>query len=75
MTEKGYSVADVAARLGTMSHSLCKWVKLYAPNIAQYQAQADESAEIRRLKKELQWVTEERNILKKSAMYFASQPD
>ncbi len=75
MTEKGHSVADVAARLGTTSHSLYAWVKLYGPNISQYQAQSDESAEIRRLKKELQWVTEERYILKKAAVYFASQSD
>ncbi len=65
VTEKGHSVADVAARLGTTSHSLYAWVKRYGPNSSQYQAQSDESAEIRRLKKELQRVTEERDILKK----------
>lgn len=68
-------MADVAARLGTTSHSLYAWVKRYGPNYSQYQAQSDESAEIRRLKKELQRVTEEQDILKKAAAYFASQSD
>ncbi len=27
VTERGYSVADVAARLGVSAHSLYKWVK------------------------------------------------
>ncbi len=64
-TEKGHSVADVANRLGTTTHSLYTWVKRYGPDSSQHQAQSDESAEIRRLRKELQRVTEERDILKK----------
>ncbi|ETZ11523.1 transposase [Vibrio parahaemolyticus] len=75
VTEKGHSVADVANRLGTTTHSLYAWVKRYGPDSSQYQAQSDESAEIRRLRKELQRVTEERDILKKAAVYFASQSD
>ena len=34
-----------------------------------------DQAEIRRLKKELKRATEERDILKKAAVYFANQPD
>ena len=75
VTEKGHSVADVANRLGTTTHSLYAWVKRYGPDASQHQAQSDESAEIRRLRKELQRVTEERDILKKAAVYFASQSD
>ncbi|MBE3844943.1 IS3 family transposase [Vibrio parahaemolyticus] len=66
VTEKGHSVADVANRLGTTTHSLYAWVKRYGPDSSQHQAQSDESAEIRRLRKELQRVTEERDIPKKS---------
>ena len=29
VTERGYSVAEVAARLGTTTHSLCSWLKRY----------------------------------------------
>ncbi len=75
VTEKGHRVADVAARLGTTTHSLYAWVKRYGPNAPQYQTQSNDNAEIRRLKKELQRVTEERDILKKTAVYFASQSD
>ncbi|EIC2573343.1 transposase [Vibrio parahaemolyticus] len=50
VTEKGHSVADVANRLGTTTHSLYAWVKRYGPDSSQLQAQSDESAEIRRLR-------------------------
>ncbi len=75
ITEKGHSVADVANRLGTTTHSLYAWVKRYGPDSSQHQAQSDENAENCRLQKELQRVTEERDILKKTAVYFASQSD
>ena len=29
VTEKGYSVAEVATRLGTTTHSLYAWIKRY----------------------------------------------
>ena len=29
VTERGYSVAEVAARLGTTTHSLYSWLKRY----------------------------------------------
>jgi transposase len=63
VTEKGRSVADVADRLGTTTHSLYAWIKTYGPESEQHQSQTKESAEIRRLKKELKQVTEERDIL------------
>jgi transposase len=46
-------------------------LKKYGPQATEYQARADEQAEIRRLQKELRRVTEERDILKKAAAYFA----
>ena len=58
-------MAEVAGRLGVTTHSLYAWIKKFAPNAAKCQAKADEQAEIRRLKKELKRVTEERDILKK----------
>lgn len=75
VTDRGHSVAEVASRLGTTTHSLYAWIKKYGPEANDYQAKADEQAEIRRLKKELQRVTEERDILKKAAAYFASHPE
>lgn len=73
VTEKGHSVADVAVRLGTTTHSLYAWIKQYDPQQSQVKESYDPSAELTKLKKELQRVTEERDILKKAAVYFASQ--
>ena len=73
ITERGYSVAEVAERLGTTTHSLYAWLKKYNEPQPSQAAQADEQAEIARLKAELRRVTEERDILKKAAAYFARE--
>lgn len=75
ITERGYSVADVAERLGTTTHSLYAWLKRYGEASPQQIKKADEQAEIAQLKAELRRVTEERDILKKAAKYFANQPE
>ena len=72
---RGHSVAEVASRLGVTTHSLYAWKKKYGPDCARHQAKSSDEAEIRRLKKELKRVTEERDLLKKAAVYFANQPD
>ena len=74
VTEKGHSVADVANRLGTTTHSLYAWVKRYSPDSSQYQIKSNESAEISRLRKELHRVTEERDILKKPRCTLLASP-
>ena len=73
VVDKGYRVADVAARLGVSQHSLYQWVKEHRVPAAERQAQVTQSEEVRRLKAELKRVTEERDILKKAAAYFAKQ--
>lgn len=75
VTDRGHSVAQVAERLDVTTHSLYAWLKKYGPDAQQHQAKADDQAEIRRLQKELKRVTEERDILKKAAAYFANQSD
>ena len=73
ITEHGHTVADVSRRLGVSTHSLYKWLQLHqipATVLGQQQSQAEE---LRRLKSELKRVTEERDILKKAAAYFAKQ--
>lgn len=72
VTDRGYSASQVANRLGVTTHSLYTWLKKYGPDAADHQAKADDQAEIRRLQKELKRVTEERDILKKAAAYFAN---
>ncbi len=72
VTERGYSVADVAERLGTTTHSLYAWLKRYGETTPQKANKEDEQATIAQLKSELRRVTEERDILKKAAKYFAN---
>jgi len=75
ITEGGYAVSDVARRLEVTTHSLYSWLKKYGPESATYQAKTAEQAELSRLRKELKRVTEERDLLKKAAAYFAKQSD
>lgn len=67
ITERGYPVAEVSKRLGVSQHSLYEWKRKFA----QPSGSDDKDAEIRRLKRELARVTEERDILKKATAYFA----
>ncbi len=71
--ERGWSVAVVAERLGTTTRTLYAWIKKYNESQFRQAAQAEEQAEIARLKEELRRVTEERDILKKAAAYFARE--
>ncbi len=70
--ERGHSTAGVAARLGINKHSLYEWVK-QAKMVGTPAATAtsQQSQEIRRLQAEVRRLTEERDILKKAAAYFA----
>lgn len=71
VTDRGHTVADVAARLDVSVHSLYQWMKRFGVPQAERNASDDQQAEIRRLKAELKRVSEERDILKKAATYFA----
>ena len=73
---RGYSVVDVAKRLGIPENVLYAWVSKFK--------KADEplsndlkvlQAEMVKLKAELRRTTEERDILKKAAAYFAKQSE
>ena len=75
IVDRGHNIADVAKRLDVTTHSLYAWGKKFGPDSKEHQAKADEAAEIRQLKKELKRVTEERDLLKKAAVYFANQSD
>jgi len=71
VTERGHRVAEVASRLGVSPYSLYQWAKVYAKPAAERAETQSLSVENRRLKSELKRVTEERDILKKAAAYFA----
>ena len=71
--DRGYRVAEVAQRLGVSPYSLYQWIKHWRLPQAQREVQVSQADEVRRLKAELKRVTEERDILKKAAAYFAKQ--
>jgi len=73
VTERGYPVAEVASRLGVSIHNVYAWIKQYGVPTETRQEQQTLSAEIRRLKAKLKRVTEEHDILKMAAAYFAKE--
>ena len=73
VTQNNYPIQEVAKRLGVHPDSLKTWVSRYK-SPQEFEKQQAANDEIRRLKAELKRVTEERDILKKAAAYFASNP-
>lgn len=76
--ERGYSVRDVAARIGVSEHSLYRWVRKERARKSgdKPSGSAEELvAEVARLKSELKRTQEERDILRKAAAYFANQSE
>lgn len=71
IAEHGYSFADVSKRLDISTHSLFARMKRFSNPTIVAQETAEQATEIRRLKRELERVTEERDILKKVTVYLA----
>jgi transposase len=69
--DRGHPAAEVAERLGVSIHSIYAWIKRYGVPDAERKANDAQAEEMRRLKAELKRVTEERDILRKAAAYFA----
>lgn len=72
VTERGHGVVEVANHLGVSGKSLYLWVRLAneQPGVGSGE-NAVLKAEVSRLKAELKRANEERDILKKTATYFA----
>ncbi|TWC62159.1 transposase [Burkholderia sp. SJZ115] len=70
ITERGYSVAEVSARLGVSAHSLYKWVKAVKPDKSEAQAGEllEAKQEVLRLRAQMRRLEEERDILKKASV-------
>lgn len=70
------SIAAVSKRLDLTATSVRAWVKQAKVDAGKGPPDAmttDEKAELRRLKRELKRVTEERDILKKATAFFAKE--
>jgi transposase len=70
--KSGRPLAQTARELGVTGKTLQNWVDHYsAPKDPSKQQNHCHNAEIQRLRKQLAVVTEERDLLKKAAAYFA----
>lgn len=58
ITDRGYSVSDVADRLGVTTKSLYDRVKRYGDDSKRYQTEKHQQDEIRRLQAELKRIIE-----------------
>jgi transposase len=67
-------VNEVAERLGITTKSLYNW-RSQLSGKKEVRQSSDNSVRIAKLEAELKRVTEERDILKKAARYFASNPE
>lgn len=72
--ERGYSVKEVAERIGVCTDSLYKWVRAAKKANPAKDKLSKMQLENQRLKAELRRVQEERDILKKAAAFFARDP-
>jgi transposase InsO family protein len=75
VTERGYSVVEVATRIGVSTHSLYKWVRAVRPATGEASELAKARLENQKLKAENRRLQEERDILEKAAAYFARDPE
>ncbi len=73
VTERGFAVKEVAARLGVSSWGLHQRIKRYGIPAEQRLVQEDQAAKLERLEADLKRVTEHCDIFKKAAAYFAKQ--
>ncbi len=69
----GYSVNDVAARLGISTKTLYNWISKFSQPVAKIKQDNDLQAEVARLKKQLKRAEQERDILKEAARFFANE--
>lgn len=73
VTVHGHAVIDVARRMGISTNSLYQWIKMNKQSPKVRHSRVPQAEELRRLKAELKRVTEERDILRMAAAYFAKK--
>ena len=67
-------IAKTAEKLGVNRNTLHNWIRKYSKSTSKgTYMKENQDDEIRRLKKELVQVTQERDLLKKAAAYFAKE--
>jgi transposase len=74
--EQGLTIAKAATDLGVSPNTLQRWVAQARADDGEIdKLTTDEKAELAKLRKEVRVLTEEREILKKAAAWFAKESD
>lgn len=73
MVKEGSRVSEVAEETGASVYSIREWVRAAEQGEVQPAPSAQEHAEIRRLRKQVRQLEEERSILKKATAFFARE--
>ena len=75
-TESDKPVAQTARDIGVNENTLHTWINKYSRPVSNLKAERTDEylyEELKRLKKEITRLTEERDLLKKAAAYFAKE--
>jgi transposase len=67
------SMADIAMELGISAKSVGEWVRLASESGSDMDLNVDERAELKRLRKEIQELRMEKEILRKATVFFAKE--
>jgi len=73
VTEQGYRISEAAGNLGVSQSAIRKWRKDLDPSVDK--GNQEQQAEIKRLRKEVERLRMEREILKKAAAFFARESE
>ena len=73
VTEQGYSIAKAAQAVDTSENNLRRWKKELEQEASGERLNADERAELARLKREVKELRMEKEILKKASAFFAKE--
>ncbi len=73
ITEQGYSIAKVAQAVDTSEKNLRRWKTELAQEASGERLNADERAELARLRREVKELRMEKEILKKASAFFAKE--
>ena len=73
VTEQGYSIAKAAQAVDTSENNLRRWKKELEQEASGERLNADERAELARLRRENKELRMEKEILKKASAFFAKE--